>query len=97
MPEALADWRPAAADAQSSLRSLAADDGTEQIRQALTDVGATLADTKDTVQQARRSIEPVRQGRGDLSALLMDERLYDDLQETVVHLKKNPWKFFWKE
>jgi phospholipid/cholesterol/gamma-HCH transport system substrate-binding protein len=29
--------------------------------------------------------------------VVMDEQLYDDLQELVRDLKHNPWKFFWRE
>jgi phospholipid/cholesterol/gamma-HCH transport system substrate-binding protein len=39
----------------------------------------------------------VRSGQGTVGALLMDEELYDDLQEMVRDLKHNPWKFFWRE
>ena len=39
----------------------------------------------------------VRAGRGTVGALLMDEEIYDDLQEMVRDLKHNPWKFFWRE
>ena len=28
---------------------------------------------------------------------VMDEQIYDDVQEMVRDLKHNPWKFFWKE
>jgi phospholipid/cholesterol/gamma-HCH transport system substrate-binding protein len=28
---------------------------------------------------------------------MMDEAVYDDLQELIRDLKHNPWKFFWKE
>lgn len=39
----------------------------------------------------------VRSGQGTVGALLMDDELYDDLQEMVRDLKHNPWKFFWRE
>ena len=39
----------------------------------------------------------IRKGRGTAGALLMDEQLFDDLQEMVRDLKHNPWKFFWRE
>ena len=32
-----------------------------------------------------------------VGALVMDEQLFDDLQELARDLKHNPWKFFWKE
>ena len=39
----------------------------------------------------------VRSGHGTVGALLMDEEIYDDLQEMIRDLKHNPWKFFWRE
>ena len=39
----------------------------------------------------------VRAGQGTVGALLMDEEIYDDLQEMIRDLKHNPWKFFWRE
>jgi phospholipid/cholesterol/gamma-HCH transport system substrate-binding protein len=28
---------------------------------------------------------------------VMDEAIYDDVQEMVRDLKHNPWKFLWRE
>jgi phospholipid/cholesterol/gamma-HCH transport system substrate-binding protein len=39
----------------------------------------------------------VRKGKGTAGALLVDPQIYDDLKELVRDLKRNPWKFFWKE
>jgi phospholipid/cholesterol/gamma-HCH transport system substrate-binding protein len=68
------------------------------------DVQATLRDVRsiarraDTIAgDAQRVSQHIRQGRGTVGALLMDEEVYDDLQELVRDLKHNPWKFFWRE
>jgi phospholipid/cholesterol/gamma-HCH transport system substrate-binding protein len=42
-------------------------------------------------------VERVKSGKGTVGALVMDEALYDDLQEMLRDLKHNPWKFFWKQ
>ena len=39
----------------------------------------------------------VKKGKGTAGALLVDPQIYDDLKELVRDLKRNPWKFFWKE
>ena len=39
----------------------------------------------------------IKQGKGTAGALLVDQQIYDDLKELVRDLKRNPWKFFWKE
>jgi phospholipid/cholesterol/gamma-HCH transport system substrate-binding protein len=39
----------------------------------------------------------LRAGKGTAGALLVREELYADLREMLRDLKRNPWKFFWKE
>ncbi|HEY4179187.1 MAG TPA: MlaD family protein [Kofleriaceae bacterium] len=39
----------------------------------------------------------LRAGKGTAGALLSREELYSDLRELIRDLKRNPWKFFWKE
>lgn len=42
-------------------------------------------------------VTDVRAGKGSVGALLVREEIYADLREMLRDLKKNPWKFFWKE
>ncbi len=42
-------------------------------------------------------VTDLRAGKGTAGALLVREELYADLREMLRDLKKNPWKFFWKE
>ena len=56
-----------------------------------------LSDAKAAMRDARVIVAHVRRGRGSVGALVMDEQLFDDLQEMARDLKHNPWKFFWKE
>ncbi len=42
-------------------------------------------------------VKDLRAGKGTAGALLVREELYADLREMLRDLKKNPWKFFWKE
>jgi phospholipid/cholesterol/gamma-HCH transport system substrate-binding protein len=46
---------------------------------------------------ASEILSHVKRGKGTVGAVVMDEQLYDDLQELVRDLKHNPWKFFWRE
>jgi phospholipid/cholesterol/gamma-HCH transport system substrate-binding protein len=57
-----------------------------------------LVDKANTMaNDAQYMVTQMRKGRGTVGALLMDEQLFDDLQEMVRDLKHNPWKFFWRE
>lgn len=42
-------------------------------------------------------IDHVRAGKGTAGALLIRDEIYADLREMIRDLKRNPWKFFWKE
>jgi phospholipid/cholesterol/gamma-HCH transport system substrate-binding protein len=42
-------------------------------------------------------VTDVRKGKGTAGALLVREEVYADLREMIRDLKRNPWKFFWKE
>lgn len=49
------------------------------------------------VDNVNGAVTYVRSGNGTAGALLMREEIYADLREMLRDLKKNPWKFFWKE
>lgn len=42
-------------------------------------------------------VSDLRAGKGTAGALLSREEIYADLRELIRDLKRNPWKFFWKE
>lgn len=42
-------------------------------------------------------VTDVRAGKGTAGALLAREEVYADIRELIRDLKRNPWKFFWKE
>jgi phospholipid/cholesterol/gamma-HCH transport system substrate-binding protein len=42
-------------------------------------------------------VDHVRAGKGTAGAFIWDDAMYIDLKEMVRDLKRNPWKFLWKE
>jgi phospholipid/cholesterol/gamma-HCH transport system substrate-binding protein len=56
----------------------------------------TLTAARSAAQDASDILAHVKKGRGTAGALLMDETLFDDLQELFRDLKHNPWKIMWK-
>ncbi len=72
---------PQIADVQATLR---------EVRQLSARANALAGDAQTITAR-------VRSGQGTVGALLMDEELYDDIQEMVRDLTHNPWKFFWRE
>jgi phospholipid/cholesterol/gamma-HCH transport system substrate-binding protein len=49
------------------------------------------------LDNANGMVTDLRAGKGTAGALLSRDELYSDLRELIRDLKRNPWKFFWKE
>jgi len=65
---------------------------------AVLDRVVRLADRADRIAgNALAVIRRIRKGQGTAGALVMNRELYEDLKELVRDLRRNPWKFFWKE
>lgn len=72
-------------------------DEQQKIRKAL-DQLVKLGDQVYAVTgDAQRMLARLNKGQGTAGALLVRDELYDDLKEMVRDLKRNPWKFFWRE
>ncbi|MBN2191453.1 MAG: MCE family protein [Polyangiaceae bacterium] len=104
LPPLVRDGRAVLGDAKKITGALSSDDQLERYRQITRDVGdaaATLkgaaTDAKGAVADTRDVVSRVKRGQGTLGALVMDEAIYDDLQELLRDLKHNPWKLFWRE
>jgi len=68
------------------------------------DIQRTIHNASQMAERANRAVADaqhivahMRQGRGTIGAFMMDEEVYDDVQELIRDLKHNPWKFFWRE
>ena len=49
------------------------------------------------IDNANGLVTDLRAGKGTAGALLARDDVYSDLRELIRDLKRNPWKFFWKE
>ena len=58
---------------------------------------AFLGRSGTLVDSANGLLSDLRAGKGTAGALLVKEELYADIREMVRDLKRNPWKFLWKE
>ena len=66
--------------------------------------GRTPGQLSDVAESATQSLGQIngmladlRAGKGTVGNLLSRDELYSDLRELIRDLKRNPWKFFWKE
>lgn len=89
----MSDLRGALADA----RDVLGPEQREKLKSTISDV-AVLADKgKTTLADTQQIVTHMKRGEGTVGALLMDEEIYDDVQEMLRDLKHNPWKLFWRE
>lgn len=97
VPLVMSDARKTMAGVNKVVGVVGEDAQLAKIRGMLDDLAATSKDVRLAAADGRVIAAHVRRGRGSVGALVMDEQLFDDLQELARDLKHNPWKFFWKE
>jgi phospholipid/cholesterol/gamma-HCH transport system substrate-binding protein len=97
VPPMLADGRVAVANARRLSDTLGDPKEQAKIKQMLDDLSVVTGRAKGMTADAAEILAHVKRGKGTVGAVVMDEQLYDDLQELVRDLKHNPWKFFWRE
>ena len=69
----------------------------DKLQKALDELVTVGDKAEKLTSDAQAIVAGVKQGKGTAGALLVDPQIYDDLKELVRDLKRNPWKFFWKE
>ncbi len=89
----LADTRAAVSNVNDALGP----EQREQIQSTIENAAELSERANRTIAEAQQIVAHIREGRGTVGAILMDEEIYDDLQEMIRDLKHNPWKFFWRE
>jgi phospholipid/cholesterol/gamma-HCH transport system substrate-binding protein len=97
VPTILQDGRKVVAGASRLTESLSSEAQVARIERITADLEATIKDARAATQLAETMTQHIAKGQGTVGALLMDEAMYDDLQELTRDLKHNPWKFFWRE
>jgi phospholipid/cholesterol/gamma-HCH transport system substrate-binding protein len=93
----LKESRTVLADGAAVAHVLAEPEQLETIRLAAKDTRYILGTARTATDDVKAILQKVKAGRGTAGSLLMDEALYDDLQELVRDLKQNPWKLLWKD
>jgi phospholipid/cholesterol/gamma-HCH transport system substrate-binding protein len=93
----LKDARETLANAARVSKAVGSPEQEKKLRAAVTDLAEIASRAKATAADAQAVVAKIRHGEGSLGALLMDEQIYDDIQELARDLKHNPWKFFWRE
>ncbi len=97
LPPIVEDGRKVLADTKRLTAALATDQQLSRLDAMTRDLAETSQRAKGLAVDAEGLMKHVKQGKGTVGALVMDEAVYDDIQELLRDLKHNPWKFFWKE
>lgn len=67
------------------------------IKKTIKEIETLTGVANKTVADVQGIVAHVKKGNGTIGGLLMDEEIYDDLQELARDVKHNPWKLFWRE
>lgn len=93
----LSETRQALGDFSKLSQALASEEQIQRYGQITKDLSEVSSRAKQTLSDTQSLIDRVKSGRGTIGALVMDEAVYDDVQELLRDIKHNPWKLFWKE
>ena len=93
----LKDAREALANVNRASKIVGGEEEQQKMKKAIEDVAQLAARANATAGDAQQIVAHIKKGNGTVGALVMDEAIYDDVQEMVRDLKHNPWKFLWRE
>ena len=86
-----------ALDGVTSAAAVLGPEEKKKVAQALDDLVTIGARVDRVTGDLQAMVSDVRKGKGTAGALLVEPQIYEDLKELARDLKRNPWKFFWKE
>ncbi|HSQ66134.1 MAG TPA: MlaD family protein [Polyangiaceae bacterium] len=92
----LKDAKEALANINKASQVVGDPEGQAKLKKTLADVSELASRANAIAADAQAIVDHIKKGEGTVGALVMDEELYDNLQEMTRDLKHNPWKFFWK-
>ncbi|MBX3186951.1 MAG: MCE family protein [Labilithrix sp.] len=91
------DAREALANLNRASKVVGGEEEQAKLKKTIEDVAQLAARANATAADAQAIVSHIKKGNGTVGALVMDEAIYDDVQEMVRDLKHNPWKFLWRE
>lgn len=91
------DGRKVLGNANRLTTALASPDQVAKYKKITDDVSQATGHAKIATADAQALVAHIERGKGTVGALIMDESIYDDIQELLRDLKHNPWKLFWRQ
>jgi phospholipid/cholesterol/gamma-HCH transport system substrate-binding protein len=93
----LKDAREAAANLNRVSATVGSPEQQAKLQKAIDEIEQLAGRANATAADAQSIVAHIKKGEGTVGSLVMDEQIYDDVQEMVRDLKHNPWKFLWKQ
>ncbi len=93
----LKDARESLANLNRASKVIGGEEEQARLKKTIEEVAQLAARANATAADAQAIVSHIKKGNGSVGALVMDEAIYDDVQEMVRDLKHNPWKFLWRE
>ena len=93
----LKDAREALANANRISATVGDPAQQEKIKKAIGQIAELAERANATAADAQAIVTHIKKGEGSIGGFVMDEEIYDDVQELVRDLKHNPWKILWRE
>ena len=93
----LKDAREALANANRATAVIGSEEQAAKLKKSFEDLAELASRADATAADAQAIVQHIKKGEGTVGALVMDEEVYDDVQEMLRDLKHNPWKFLWRE
>ena len=84
-------------DDATRLTSLITEERIERTLKVADNAVALTGKANKLVDNVNGMVKDLRKGKGSVGAFLVREEIYADVREMIRDLKRNPWKFFWKE
>jgi phospholipid/cholesterol/gamma-HCH transport system substrate-binding protein len=97
LPPLMTDARETVTNARRLSATVGGEAEQAKIKKALDDIADVAGRARMATADAQEILAHVKRGKGTAGAIVMDEQLFDDIQELARDLKHNPWKFFWRE
>jgi phospholipid/cholesterol/gamma-HCH transport system substrate-binding protein len=93
----LKDAREALANVNRISATVGDPEQQEKIRKAIGQIAELAERANATAADAQAIVTHIKKGEGTIGGFVMDEEIYDDVEELVRDLKHNPWKILWRE
>ena len=93
----LKDAKEAVANLNRASKVVGGEEEQAKLKKTIDEVAQLASRANATAADAQTIVQHIKKGNGTVGALVMDEAIYDDVQEMVRDLKHNPWKSLWRE